>query len=311
MSTISALPVGFTSGSADVNGVRIRYVRGGQGEPVVLIHGWPQTWYEWRLIMPRLAEHYDVIAVDLRGAGGSSRPSASAGYDSRTLATDVRELLRHLGFETAHVVGHDIGMLVAYAYAVTFPAEVQTLTIIDGVAVGIEPYSTEFLRSPRSWNFGFNQTGDLAERLTAGREDVILNYLFDNNSDDPSRITSEAREEYVRAYSEPGAFRAALEWYLAFPKDAEFNIAAAHLGKLKMPVLTLGGAQAMGPIMVPMMNQLAEDVRGAILPACGHYVPEEQPKMLVDHLSDFLGEFSIDSGCPVDEPVAKAPMPRG
>lgn len=284
----NSLPLNFNHGYADVNGVTIHYVIGGSGDPVVLIHGWPQTWYEWKLVMPRLAERYTVIAVDMRGIGGSSKPAPSAGYDARTMAVDIHELMRALGFDKASIVGHDIGLLVAFAYAVTYPTEVERLVILEGLLVGIEPMWTEFARDPRSWNFGFNETPELAEQLTSGRERIFLRWFFDNISARPEAITKEAEDQYVEAYSAPGAMSASFEWYRAFPKNIEFNLASAR-SKLRMPVLALGAEKTMGRFMVPMMQAVAEDVRGGVIPECGHYVPEEQPEYLVEQLFAFLG----------------------
>ncbi len=280
-------PPGFTEGYVEVNGVTIHYVKGGSGEPLVLIHGWPQTWYAWRGVMPRLAALHTVVAVDLRGIGGSSKPPASAGYDARTLAVDVRGVMRHLGFDRVSVVGHDIGLLVAHAYAVTYPKEVKLLVILEGLLVGIEPMWTEFARNPLSWNFGFNETPELPEKLTAGRERILLRWFFDNISVRPEAITKEAEDEYVRTYSEPGAMSASFEWYRAFPKDIEFILASAR-NKLRMPVLALGAEKTMGRFMVPMVQTVAEDVRGGVIPDCGHYVPEEKPDYLVQQLNAFL-----------------------
>ena len=280
-------PPGFTEGEIDVGGVTIHYVVGGTGAPVLLIHGWPQTWYEWREVMPGLAERHTVVAIDLRGIGGSSKPPASAGYDCRTLAVDARGVMRRLGFDRVAVVGHDVGLLVAYAYAVTYPDEVERLVLLEGLLVGVEPMWTEFLRNPLAWNFGFNETPRLPEQLTQGRERVFLRHFFDTISARPAAITREAEDEYVRAYSEPGAMSASLEWYRAFPKDIEF-IQAAKRDRLTMPVLALGSEKTMGRFMVPMAQQVAEDVRGGVIPDCGHYVPEERPDELVNRLRAFL-----------------------
>lgn len=285
----AALPAGFKDGTVDVNGVRIHYVMGGSGPPLLLIHGWPQTWYEWRTIMPQLAETHSVVAMDLRGIGGSSKPPVSAGYDARTLATDARGLMQHLGFTRVNVVGHDIGLLVAHAYAITYPKEVEKLVILEGLLVGLEPMWTEFARNPLSWNFGLNMTPELPEKLFEGRERLLLRWFFDNISVHPDAITREAEDEYVRAYSEPGAMAASLEWYRAFPKDIEF-IAASKREKLKMPVLALGAEKTMGRFMLPMVQQVADDVRGGSIPDCGHYVPEERPDYLLAQLKAFFAE---------------------
>lgn len=238
--------------------------------------------------MPQLAERFTVVAVDMRGIGGSSKPAPSAGYDARTMAVDVRSVMRHLGFERVSVVGHDIGLLVAHAYAVTYPEEVKKLVILEGLLVGIEPMWTEFARNPMSWSFGLNESSDLPERLFEGRERLLLRWFFDNISVRPEAITHEAEDEYVRAYAEPGAMSASLEWFRAFPRDIEF-IAASMREKLRMPVLALGAEKTMGRFMVPMVQQVAEDVRGGVIPDCGHYVPEEKPDYLLTQLFDFLG----------------------
>ena len=287
-STGASLPAGFEEGYVVVEDVTIHYVRGGSGPPILLIHGWPQTWYEWRAVMPKLAERHTVVAMDLRGIGGSSKPPKSAGYDARTLAVDARGLMRQLGFARVSVVGHDIGLLVAHAYAVTYPDEVEKLVILEGLLVGLEPMWTEFARNPMSWNFGLNMTPVIPEKLFEGRERLLLRWFFDNISVHADAITQEAEDEYVRAYSEPGAMAASLEWYRAFPKDIEF-IAASKRVKLKMPVLALGADKTMGRFMLPMVQQVADDVRGGSIPDCGHYVPEERPDYLLARLIDFLG----------------------
>lgn len=280
-------PAGFSEATADVNGVTIHYVIGGTGEPLVLLHGWPQTWYEWHGIMPRLAERFTVIAPDLRGAGGSSKPPASAGYDAPTMAEDVHQLVGTLGVKRVRVLGHDIGLLVAFAYAASYPDEVARLVILDGLLVGIEPMTSEFQRNPKSWVFGLHETPELPEMLTAGREREYLSWFFRNIAADPHAVAEAAIDVYARAYAAPGAMSASFEWFRAFDADKAFN-AARTRDKLRMPVLALGGEQMMGPIMVPMLQQVAEDVRGGAIPHCGHWVAEEQPDELVRRLLDFL-----------------------
>lgn len=283
----TTIPAGYNEHTAELDDVSIHYLRGGRGHPLVLIHGWPQTWFEWRLVMPALAEHYDVIVPSLRGIGGSSRPAPKAGYDAATMARDVNALLTSLDIEGAFIVGHDIGMLVAHAHAVLFPEATRRLVIMEGVLVGLEPMTTDFSRFPRAWNFGFNMTPNLPEALTAGRERIFFDYFFDYISAHPDRITEEARTEYVRAYAEPGAMSAGFEWYRAFPQDIDF-IKRSTLNKLTMPVLALGGDKVMGDFMEPMLRQVAEDVRGHVFTDCGHYVPEEKPDELVEQLRAFL-----------------------
>lgn len=281
------LPDGYSEHTIEANGITMHYIRGGAGGPLVLIHGWPQTWFEWRLVMPQLAERYDVIVPSLRGIEGSARPSPAAGYDAPTMATDIRELLRELSLNEASIVGHDIGALVAYAHAVLFPEATRKLVLMEGILIGLEPMTTDFSRFPRAWNFGFNMTPGLPEALTEGRERIFFDYFFNYIAAHPNAITEEARAEYVAAYSQPGAMSAGFEWYRAFPRDMEFIIASAER-ILKMPVLGLGGDKVMGGLMFPMLLQVAEDVRGHSFADCGHYIPEEKPDELVEQLIAFL-----------------------
>jgi pimeloyl-ACP methyl ester carboxylesterase len=228
---------------------------------LVLVHGWPQTWYEWHGIMPQLAERYTVIAVDLRGAGGSSKPPRSAGYDARTMAEDIHQLVGQLGCKSVRILGHDIGLLVAYTYAAAYRNEVSRLVILDGLLVGIEPMWSQFQADPRSWVFGLAQTPELPEKLTAGREHEYLTWFYINIAHNKHAFTEVEIDEYVRAYSAPGAMSAGFEWFRAFPTDIEQNLAGTR-HKLAMPVLALGGEQMMGRFMVPMLQTVADDVRG-------------------------------------------------
>ena len=290
MKTISPalLPAGFREATVEVNGVNIHYVVGGTGEPLVLVHGWPQTWYCWHRLMPPLAERYTVIAVDLRGAGDSSKPAPSAGYDARTMAEDIHQLVRQLGFGRGiRILGHDIGLLVAYSYAAAHPDEVHRLVILDGLLVGIEPMWSQFKADPRSWVFGLAQTPELPEKLTAGREREYLTWFYTHIAHNSHAITEEEINEYVRVYSAPGAMSAGFEWFRAFPADIEQNLAGTR-AKLPMPVLALGGEKMMGRFMVPMLQAVAEDVRGGSIPECGHWLAEEKPDDLLAQLNDFL-----------------------
>jgi pimeloyl-ACP methyl ester carboxylesterase len=281
------IPAGFRDSTADVNGVTIHYVIGGTGRPLVLIHGWPQTWYSWHRIMPTLADDYTVIAVDLRGAGGSSKPPASAGYDAQTMAEDIHELMGQLGFDQISILGHDIGLLVAYAYAAAHRDAVERLVILDGLLVGIEPMTSAFQADPRSWVFGLHQTPDLPERLTAGREREYLTWFYTNIAAHENAIPAEDIDEYVRAYSQPGAMSAAFEWFRAFPANQERHRAGTE-HKLHIPVLALGGEKMMGPVVVPQMQAVANDVRGGSIPDCGHWLADEAPDLLVSELRKFL-----------------------
>jgi len=284
---VASLGSNFSEGTASVNDIRLHYVRGGRGEPLVLLHGWPQTWFCWHRIMPALAEHFTVIAIDLRGAGQSSRPESSTAYDSVTMAADVRGLMAQLGFESIRIVGHDVGLLVAFAYAAVYPENVSHLVVLDGLLVGIEPMTTGFLRDPRSWLFGFVQTSDLPEKLVLGREREFLSWIFAAIAFKRHAIGSKELNTYIEAYSQPGAMQASFGWFRAFGAVSAFN-ESYTTKKLNVPVLALGGDKMMGGFMVPMMQSVAENVCGGAISASGHWVMEEQPETLLRELLSFL-----------------------
>ena len=278
----------FEHHTASVNDVRLHYVLAGSGDPVVLLHGWPQTWYEWRRIMPALAERYTVIAPDMRGLGDSSKPAT--GYDKRTIAEDIHALVREkLGFERIFLVGHDWGGPVAYAYACAHRDEVSRLVILD-VAVpgaGLEQIPQA---GPRGglWHISFHGVRDLPEALIAGRERTYLTWFY-RSGYDPGAITEEEIDEYVRCYSAPGGLRAGFEYYRAIWQDVEHNKENAKR-KLEMPVLALSGERGFGAATKGSMEQLATDVRGGVIERCGHWIAEEQPQVLVQELLKFFGE---------------------
>jgi pimeloyl-ACP methyl ester carboxylesterase len=278
--------IGFEHHSADVNDVRLHYVRAGQGEPVVLLHGWPETWYQWRKIIPALAEHYTVIAPDMRGLGDSSKPRD--GYDKRTVASDIYALVQQLGFENIFLVGHDWGGPVAYAYAAGYREAVRRLVILDAPIVK-SPEELEQLQV-LFWHLSFHTLPDLPEMLVAGRERAYLSWFY-RNGYNPSAISEEAIDEYVRCYAAPGGMRAGFEYYRAFPADAQHNAESAKT-KLEIPVLALGGQQSLGMMAVEAMKSLAVNVRGGEIERCGHWIAEEQPSILTEQLLHFFGEES-------------------
>jgi pimeloyl-ACP methyl ester carboxylesterase len=278
--------INFEHHSARVNDVTLHYVLAGQGEPVVLLHGWPQTWYEWRKIIPALAQRYTVIAPDMRGIGDSSKPLS--GYDKRTVADDIYQLVRKLGHEKIFLVGHDWGGPTAYAYAVAHPADVRKLVILD---VGIPGKSTERafpFRSGGVWHMQFHNVRDLPEALVAGRERIYLTWFY-RTAYNPTAISEADIDEYVRCYSAPGAMRAGFEYYRAVFADAEHNKDGPD-NKLKMPVLALGGERGFGAIAKRSMEQLADNVRGGVVEQCGHWIPEERPEYLSEQLLKFFAE---------------------
>jgi pimeloyl-ACP methyl ester carboxylesterase len=282
----------MTSHFADLPGVTLHYRQSGQGEPVVLLHGIPQTSHEWRYVMPTLAERYTVIAPDLRGLGDSSRPSGA--YDKKTLGADIAALvIDHLGFKRFHLVGHDWGGPVAFSVAAHYPDAVKTLTILDVVIPGD---GGDFSQGGRRWHHAFFRTLDLPEQLCFGREEMVINWLFENYGHRSNCISEQDKAEFLRTYKKPGAFRALLEIYRALPQDAEDNgNILSRNGKLRMPVLALGGDKSFGRgnECIESLHRVAENVRGGLVRDCGHWIAEEQPDFLVEQLLSFYSEFPI------------------
>jgi pimeloyl-ACP methyl ester carboxylesterase len=278
----------FAHHTAALDGVTLHYVTAGSGEPVVLLHGWPQTWFEWRRIMPALAERYTVIAPDMRGLGDSSRPAA--GYDKRTIANDIHQLVRKLGFEKIFLAGHDWGGPVAYAYACAHPEEVRKLAILD-VTIPGEGWENirQINRRGGVWHLAFHSLRDLPEALVVGRERTYLSWFFRSAAYNPAAISEAEIDEYVRCYSAPGAMRAGFEYYRAVFTDIDHNKENAKT-KLKMPVLALGGERGFHVLPLRSMKELAENVRGAVVERCGHWIAEERPEYLIDQFTAFFAE---------------------
>ncbi len=282
----------FTHHTASVNGIRLHYVMGGQGEPIILLHGWLETWHAWHQVMPALAQHYTVIALDLPGLGDSDKPEG--GYDARTVATYIHGLANKLSIKSAFLVGHDIGTWVAYAYAVAHQNEVRRLVLLDAAIPGVTPTQTSQL-SPASnlktWQFAFNQIPDLPEALVAGRERLFLSWFFRNRAAHPESISEADINEYVRAYSAPGRMQSGFEYYRAVYDNIAQNKEYAKTKQvLKMPILTLGGEQSAGSQMLRTMQLVAENVRGDVVKDCGHYIPQERPDYLVRAILSFFAQ---------------------
>ncbi|MCO5968232.1 alpha/beta fold hydrolase [Actinoallomurus soli] len=282
-------------------GVRIHYVtagtppgNGGDGRTIMLLHGWPQTWWEWRLIMePLRSDGWFVVAPDYRGAGGSSKPEG--GYDKQTMAGDLRALLDHLGVENPiTLVGHDLGMLVAYAFASLYPEDVERLVLMEAPIPGTEAFqsvaTTRFSKA-RLWHFHFHGAPDnVAETLIAGSEFPYLRSFYVKLSANPDAISLSDAERYVADYTAPGAMRAGLELFRAFEKDADDNRRIlSEKGKLKMPVLGLGGTASFYlPMAEEMLSEVAETVTVRPIENSGHWIAEEQPETLLRRLRDFV-----------------------
>ena len=275
---------------ARLTDVSLHYVSAGAGEPVVLLHGWPSTWYEWRQVMPLLAARFRVIAPDLRGLGDSSRPLA--GYDKKTVAADLWQLLSGtLGLSRWHLVGHDWGGPVAFALAAAHPEAIRTLSIVDVTVPGIGP---DISQGGKRWHHAFHMTPDLPEALVQGRERAYLSWFYESFSWRRGSFAAADIDEYLRTYSQPEALRAGFAFYRNIPNDIADNRALLASGlRLEMPVLAVGGgreeARGRGSEPEASLKVIADDVTGAVVPDCGHFVPEEQPEalaaLLLDHFA--------------------------
>jgi pimeloyl-ACP methyl ester carboxylesterase len=268
--------------NAEVNGVDYHYVQSGSGPAVVLLHGWPVTWQHWLPIIPKLAERYTVIAPDLRGLGLTEK--TEAGYDKRTVSQDVYALIRHLGHGRAYVVGHDLGGMVAFALAHEHPDVVQKLVILDAPLPGLGIWEQSMRRL---WHLGFHQVPDLPETLVSKDVGAYLRYFFTFNVYDRSTLNEDEIEEYIRAYSQPGALRAGFAYYQAMSQDIKDNEGYAR-NKLKMPVLALGGALTMRDGTLRQLEPIAENIQGGIFERSAHWFATEQPNELASRLLTFF-----------------------
>ncbi|MDB5292771.1 MAG: alpha/beta hydrolase fold protein [Phycisphaerales bacterium] len=278
-------PSGFKSDYAQVNGVRLHYWIGGSGSPVVLLHGYAEISHMWRPIMPLLAEHHTVIVPDLRGAGDSGKPES--GYDKKNMAVDIHELTSSLGFHHVAIVGHDIGLMVAYAYAAQFPQETDRLVLMDAFLPGIGNWKDVWLMRDL-WHFHFYGRTPLA--LVHGRERIYFEHFWNDFAADPKHSVPEAdRQIYAAAYAQEGGMRAGFEYFRNFEEDAA-DFAQLGQTKLTMPVLVLSGEKAGGEFLIEQAKLVATDVHGQIIKGSGHWLMEEAPDQTIPALVAFLGD---------------------
>ncbi|MFF0087845.1 alpha/beta fold hydrolase [Streptomyces canus] len=279
----------FTSRLVEVNGLRLHAVTGGEGPALLLIGGWPQTWYAWREVMPALARRHTVVAVDSRGAGLSDKPDD--GYDAGTLAADLVALMAALGHDRFDVVGHDIGTWTGYALAADHPERVGRLAILEAVIPGLTPSPPFFgpaAANLRLWQFGFNRLTDLNEELVRGREQLFFGWQFATKAATPTAIPAYAVDVYVDAITaDPRALRASFAYYRALDETIAQNEQRSKT-RLTLPVLAVGGALWSGANAAQTMRLAADDVTGVVLDDCGHYPAEEQPTRFVEILENFL-----------------------
>src|SRR5271167_2975711 len=268
---------------AVVNGVKLHYLTAGHGPAVILIHGYTQTSRMWRPIIPLLAEKFTVIAPDLPGIGDSAIPKD--GLDMKNAAIRIHALVKSLGIEKARVVGHDIGLMVAYAYAAQFQAETEKLVVMDAFLPGVAGWEAVY-NDPSIWHFRFN--GPTPEALVRGRERIYFDYFWNDFAADKTHSLPEAdRAAYAAAYARPGRMRAGWAYFVSFPQTAK-EFAQLSKNKLTMPVLAIGGQKANGKLLGEQMKIVATDSTMVVLKGCGHWVLEEKPKETTDALMKFL-----------------------
>ena len=294
----------FRHGTARVGDLHLHYVEGGDGRPILLIPGWPQTWYAWRHVMPLLVEAgRRVIAIDPRGTGESDRPLE--GYDLTTVAADIHGLVEALDLSSdgpIDVAGHDVGAWIAYAYASDWRSDIRRLALLDALIPGLSAPRVDLgVREGhlRSWHFPFNQLDDLPELLLAGREHSFLTWLFRAKSVRPWAFTADDIGEYARQLAAPGAIRAATAYYKA-AFSAEGIAANRRRAKkpLDIPLHVLAAERGLGEAMVEALTPLAREVRGRAVSHCGHYMPEECPDEIAAELLAFFEPASTGAERP-------------
>ena len=275
------------SHSATANGVKISYLQEGQGSetPVVLLHGYAETSHMWLPLMPKLADRRVVIAPDLRGSGSSEKPAS--GYDKKTLARDVHALVKSLGYPKVKIVGHDIGLMVAYAYAAQYPNEVESIVLMDAFLPGVGDWTKVWLLRDL-WHFHFY--GETPLKLVTGRERIYLEHFWNDFAADRNHSIPEAdREFYAAAYAQPGGVRAGFEYFKAFEQDAK-DFAELAKTPLNMPMLVLSGEKAGGQFLIDQGRMVDTNVTGIIIKGSGHWLMEEAPEQTIPALVSFVDQ---------------------
>ncbi len=271
----------FRHGIVSIDGGYLHYVKGGSGPALVLLHGWPETWWEWRDVMPALAKSHTVIAFDLPGLGQSS--IMRGGYDKKTTAARLHQAVSRLGYDKVKVMGHDMGVLIGYSWARDYPTEVSRLAVLDSTLNGFGLESA----FPLSFHFGFNMAPYPVPERILDNEDVstYLNKIFE------FAVVADAidREHYIKAYKNPARRSAGYNYYRAFPTDAADNQANAASKRLRQPVLAMGAEFMFGPAVATSFQNVASDVRGVVAPGAGHWIQEETPQFVIDCANLFFG----------------------
>jgi pimeloyl-ACP methyl ester carboxylesterase len=275
--------------TAQVNGTRLHYVTAGEGPPVMLLHGWPQTWYEWRRVIDLLADEYQVVAPDLRGFGYSAKPAA--GYDAATMAADLAALADHLGLRDVTVLGHDWGAVFGYVYAAKTPSQVRALGIVEMALPGVGVMEQAMAPQPQGnflWHMGFQSVPDLPELLIAGKERPYLRWFFEHFAYDPAAITAADLDVYTDAITQVGALRAGLAVYQDFFTTAD-QVAALAKTPLEIPVRAYGGEACLGGATLASVQAVAPAAEGGVIERCGHWAGEERPDVVASIVRDLAG----------------------
>lgn len=275
------LPNGAVSRFVQANGIRMHYVRAGSGPLIVLLHGWPQTWFSWQHVVSRLAAAHTVVVPDLRGCGLTERPEG--GYDKRTIGEDVRALITAIGFDRAMVVGHDMGGKAAYVLAHLHPGVVSKLALVDCLVPGTE--NMDALRGG-AWHYGFHMAAGFPEMLTKGREREYISAQIKAWSYRKDAVTDLAIDEYARHYAAPGGMTAGFNYYRALRQDAELA-ATLHGKPLAMPVLAIAGRHSVGDRLGEALTKETGRLTSVVVEDCGHFVAEERPEEFIGHLERF------------------------
>jgi pimeloyl-ACP methyl ester carboxylesterase len=273
----------IASRDAEIDGAKLHYMTAGSGTPLILLHGYAETSLMWKPIIPLLAERFTVIAPDLPGIGDSDIPAN--GLDMKSAAIRIHDLAKSLGVQKAEVVGHDIGLMVAYAYAAQFPAEVTKLVLMDAFLPGVAGWEAIY-NDPNIWHFRFN--GPTPEALVKGREQSYFAYFWNDLAVDKTRsIPEEARKAYIAAYSRPGRMHAGWAYFVSFQQAAK-DFAQLSQTRLTMPVLTIGGDKSLGDALGRQAKVVATNVTVIVLKDSGHWIMEEKPKETTEALNNFL-----------------------
>jgi pimeloyl-ACP methyl ester carboxylesterase len=282
--SIGAASTAIIARDAKIDNVQLHYLTAGTGPAIILLHGYTQTSRMWRPIIPLLAEKFTVIAPDLPGVGDSSIPADNK-IDMITAAKQIHDLVRSLKIDKARVVGHDIGLMVAYAYAARFPSETEKLVVMDAFLSGVEGWEPIY-NAPNIWHFRFN--GEYPEKLVKGRERIYFEYFWNVLAADKTRSIPETdRKAYTDAYSRPGRMHAGWAYFASWPQLAK-DFAELSQTKLTMPVLSIGGEKSLGNQLADQMKLVADDVTVVVLKDTGHWISEERPKETTDALVKFL-----------------------